>query len=284
VQIKINMIIKEFERFEKFLFVKKGLQPITVRGYVVMIRKVLRELGTLRPTHKEIEEYVYVLYRSLYSYSHKLNTALAIEQYMDFIGRPLHLGRQKKPKVLIKSTLTEAEITKMIFNCRNSRETAILTLLAYSGIRNKELCGARVRDIDFGSNTIRVVQGKGLKDRIVYISGHCVKALLKYLEEYPRSEDQYLFTTVAPNGNEIYVGQALRKLVHVVAKRAGFTKRVWPHLFRHSLATNMLHRGANILTVKQQLGHAFIESTMIYIHSIEYGVKNEYERYVPSYV
>lgn len=273
----------EHREFEKFLFVKKGLQPITVRGYRVMIRKVLRELGTLKPTEKEIEEYVYVLYRSAYSYSHKINTVLAIEQWMDFIGRPMRCGRQKKPKMIIKSTLNESEVTRMIFCCRNSRESAILTLLAYSGIRNKELCGMRVRDIDFGSNTIRIIQGKGLKDRIVYISGQCIKSLLKYLEEYPRSEDDYLFTTVAPNGHKIYVGQALRKLVYTVAKRAGFTKRVWPHLFRHSLATNMLNRGANLLTVKQQLGHVFIESTMIYIHSLEYGVKNEYERFVPSY-
>lgn len=278
--------MEKYKDFEKFLYIKKGLQPITVRGYLVMIKKILRDLGTLTPTIEMMDDFVYSLYCSEYSYSHKINSVLAIEQWMDFIGTPTRFGRQKKPKVLLKTTLTEAEITKMIFNCRNSREIAIITVLAYSGIRNKELCGLKVRDIDFGNNTIRIVQGKGLKDRIVYVSGHCVKAVLKYLEDkrYKRSEDDYLFTTVAPNGNKRYVGQALRKLVHVVAKRAGFTKRVWPHLFRHSLATNMLNRGANLLTVKSQLGHAFIESTMIYIHSSEYGVRNEYEQYVPSYM
>jgi integrase/recombinase XerD len=274
----------EYKDFQKFLFIKKGLQPITVRGYVTVVRKVLRELGTLKPTIEEMDDYVYDLYRSEYSYSHKINTVLGIEQWMDFIGTPTRFGRQKKPKLLLKTPLSEAEITKMIFSCHNAREVAIITTLAYSGIRNKELCNLKVKDIDFGSNTLRITQGKGLKDRIVYVSGHCIKSLLSYLEKYPRGDDDFLFTTVAPNGKKKYLGAALRKLVKKVAKRAGFTKRVWPHLLRHSLATNMLNRGANLLTVKQQLGHVFIESTMIYIHSSEYGAKNEYEQFVPSYV
>jgi integrase/recombinase XerD len=268
--------------FEQFLIVHKGLQPITIRGYVTVIKKVLREMGTTTPTHEEVESYVAGLYVSTYSYSHKMNSALALEQWMAFIGNPLRLGRQKKPKRIIQNTLTEAEITKLIFNCKNVREQAIIALLAYSGLRNSELCKLKLKDIDFGSNLVRVREGKGLKDGLMYISSYCTTLLLKYLAAYPRTEEDYIFTTVRNHGR--YSGQDLRKLIKVVSKRAKMTKRVYPHLLRHSLAVNMLNRGANIMTIKSQLRHSWIETTMLYVHSLGYGFKTEYERYAPSYI
>jgi site-specific recombinase XerD len=76
----------------------------------------------------------------------------------------------------------------------------------------------------------------------------------------------------------------VRKLVHKAAARAGLTKRVWPHLLRHSLATNMLHRGAHLLAIKEQLGHAFDETTMIYVHSSPEHAQLQYRMYAPSYL
>jgi len=81
-----------------------------------------------------------------------------------------------------------------------------------------------------------------------------------------------------------YGTQDLRKLVHVVAKRAGIQKRVWPHLFRHSLATNMLVRGAHILAIKEQLGHAFVETTMVYLHAAPIAMQAQYRFFAPSYL
>jgi site-specific recombinase XerD len=66
--------------------------------------------------------------------------------------------------------------------------------------------------------------------------------------------------------------QDVRKIVHVVAKRAGIVNRVWPHLFRHSLATDMLERGASIYSIQAILGHAYVSTTM------------DYQRYAPSFV
>jgi integrase/recombinase XerD len=91
-----------------------------------------------------------------------------------------------------------------------------------------------------------------------------------------------LFVTIQ-NGNP-YGTQDLRKLVHVVAKRARIQKRVWPHLFRHSLATNMLIRGAHILAIKEQLGHAFVETTMMYLHAAPTAMQCQYRFFAPSYL
>ncbi len=266
--------------FEKFLVIKRGLQPVTVSGYVSGAKRMEKRIGK-KPSTEKIEEYMYQLYNSEYSYAHKTNTALAVEAYTEFLGRPLKFGRQKKPKTIVKDTLTEAEVTKIIFSCKNLKEKAIISLLAYSGIRNKELCDLKVKNFDSGKNQIRVIQGKGLKDGISQISAECSKILQNYIQENNLEENDYMFWTY--QGNQ-YTGGALRKRVKVVSKRANILKRVFPHLFRSSLAVNMLIRGADIISLKNQLRHSMIDTTFQYLNSIVLGERNLYEKFEPSYL
>lgn len=270
------------QEFSDFLLVKKGIRQITIDGYQGAAKRMMRRLGTRKPTPEQIYDYMAWFHRQNYSYSHIHNTVLALEWYMNFIGNPIKLGRQKKPRTIVKNTLSEAEVTRLLMHCKNIREKAILSLLAYSGVRNRELCSLKVNDVDMGNNTVRVLKGKGVKDRLIYFSSDCTRILLEYLRLYLRSEEDYLFTTL--QRNECYTGYALRKLVKVVTRRAGFTRRIYPHLLRHTLATNMMHRGADIWTVKNQLGHVFVESTMIYLQSMPYGTQTDYSKYAPSYL
>ena len=69
-----------------------------------------------------------------------------------------------------------------------------------------------------------------------------------------------------------------------VSKKAGISKRVYPHLFRHSLASNLIKKGANIITVQNQLRHEKIDTTMIYIRSFPERIKDEYQYFVPNYI
>jgi len=271
------------EAFEQFL-VLSGLQSITVQGYLGSAKRFTRVVGE-NPSEADVNKFVYNLYTSTYSYSHKTNTVLAIEKYMAFLGRPMQLGRQKKPKRIVKDTLTEAEVTKLIFNCKNVREKAIVALLAYSGIRNSELCNLKVKDVDLGKNQLTINQGKGLKDGKCEISPECTKILLEYLNTYeygPRLPDDYLFTTLRKN-NQYHTGD-LRKLIHVLGKRAKIERRIWPHLIRHSLSVNLLMRGANIFLIQKQMRHTLIETTFTYLNSIVIGLRNDYEKYAPSYL
>lgn len=239
-----------------------------------------KTLGS-KPDNSTMEEYIYKIYNSDYSYSHKTNTALAIEKYTEFLDRPLKLSRQKRPKTIIKDTLTEAEITKIIFSCKTLKEKAIISLLAYSGIRNKELCNLKVKDFDSGKNQIRIIQGKGLKDGISQISASCSKILQEYIYKENRDEKDYFFKTYQENQ---YTSWALRKRVKVVSKRANIIKRVYPHLFRSSLVVNMLIRGADIVSLKNQLRHTLIATTFHYLNSVVLGEKNNYEKFEPSYL
>lgn len=201
---------------------------------------------------------------------------------MEYVGKPIKLGRPRKPKRIPKETLTEAEIPVILSACKNIRERTILTLLAYSGMRNEELCNLRVRDVDCGNNLVRIIQGKGSKDRCVPVTGECIKTVLQYLSEYPRDDSEYMFTSLRTGSR--YSEWSLRYLIKSVDGRTFIKKRVHPPLFRHSLATNMLMRSANIFTIQQQLGHADIQTTMIYLNPKTNRLQTEYQAYAPSYL
>jgi len=273
---------RELNQFEKFLLVHKGIGMVTLKGYNDSVRRLTRALKTDEPSHEQITDYIVGMHEKKYSYSHIVNTSLAIEWYMQFTVNPIKLGRPKKPKHIIKDTLTEAEVTMLIASSKNIREKAIISLLAYSGIRNKELCELRVCDVNLGDNMLRVLEGKGKKDRLINISGDCSRILINYLNYYQRRPDDYLFTTL--NKNNKYGTSDLRKLVNVLKNRAKINKRIYPHLLRHSLATNLLKRGANITLIQRQLDHVFIETTMVYLRSYPQRIQNEYNLYIPSYI
>lgn len=234
--------------FESFLFLK-GLQPITVLGHLTGINRILRQVEP-----GCFDQFVIGLYKSNYSYSHKANSVKNIEYYLEFIGQPKRYNRQRKPRTLIKETLSESEVNRLFFVCKNIREKTLLAMLAYSGVRPKELCRIRLCDLNLGNKTLFVNQGKGMKDGFVELASGCVEILLQYLSAYP-CED-FLFHTLS---GKPYNQCALRKLIKVLAKRAGLNKRIYPYLLRHSFAVNMVKRGAHILYVKQQqIGRAHV--------------------------
>jgi integrase/recombinase XerD len=274
---------RKLDGFSQYLCARRGLAECTIDDYIGTIRRLYPAIG-LNPAHHVLDALIVKMRKGGASYSHVVNTSLALERYTEFIGNPIQLGRPKKPKRIIRGTLTEAEITLMLAASRNIREKAILTLLAYSGLRNKELCGLKIADVDVASQIVHVHGGKGQKDRDAFFSPDCAGVVLKYLQrERPGARpEEPLFVTVQKG--HPYATQDLRKLVHVVAKRAHIQKRVWPHLFRHSLATNMLIRGAHILAIKEQLGHAFVETTMVYLHAAPMAMQGQYRFFAPSYL
>lgn len=266
------------DNFYNHLLVQDGLQKITVEGYRKVLTKFFRENKHFN--RKTVESYIADMRQRNCSYSHVANTSVAFEKLSKYLRKPIKLGRPRKPKQMIKNTLTEGEIARMLAICKNSRERALLSILIYTGLRNKELCGLKTDDIDVGGLYLRVIEGKGSKDRMVYFTSECGQMLSEYKSEY--RPNGVMFTTLALHRQ--YTGWALRKMVKVVAKKAGIKKRVYPHLFRHSFACNLLNRGANIMTIQSLLGHADIRTTMLYARSSPQRVKQEYMFFNPSYL
>jgi integrase/recombinase XerD len=275
-------LANQMKKYEEHLIVDLGLSPMTVAGYCRSLSIALRRMRKFCPRAEDIRQFVLWMHERKFSYSHIVNTSLAVEYYARLKGITIKLGRPRKPRQIIQNTLSEAEISRLIHATKNAREKAVICLLAYSGVRNSELCNIRRKDIDLGANQLKILGGKNKKDRVVNISPECTRVLIEYLGAWRRQPDDFLFVTLEKE-HQLATGD-LRKLVRVLGRRAKLGKRVFPHLFRHSLATNLLNRGASLIMIKDQLGHAFIDSTMIYVTSMPFRTKSEYDFYKPAYM
>ena len=276
---KLKNVIK---KYQQHLVVDHGIGRNTVDGYARSLSIALRRMRKFAPKPAEIKQHILWMHTRNYSYSHIVNTSIAIEHYAKQRGITIKIGRPRKPRRVIKDILTESEVSRIIQSARNLREKAIVCLLAYSGMRNREVCNLMVRELDLGSNRVIVLAGKNKKDRIINISSDCTKELIEYLKSYTRSENDFLFTTLSRR-NQLTPGD-LRKILRTVAARQLGTRRVYPHLLRHSLATNLLNRGASLITIKDQLGHVFYESSLVYVNSTAFRNRSEYEYYKPAYM
>ena len=273
---------RQMKRFEAYLIVDRGLAKVTARGYCRTVSISLRRMKKFVPQYTNIKEHVGWMYDKKYSYSHLVNTALGLEHYTRFKGEAVKLARPKKPKRLIKDVLTESEVTRLLLAARNIRVKAMICLLAYSGVRNLELCNLKLDDVDLGANQVTVRDGKNRQDGVINISAECTKVLIEYLRHHPREKDSYLFTTLVKN-NQLTTGD-VRKTLRLTAAKAKIGRRIFPHLLRHSLATNLLNRGASLMMIQQQLRHRFIESTMIYVVSRPIRNRSEYDFHKPAYM
>ena len=167
-----------------------------------------------------------------------------------------HGRNGRLPRVLDWSRVEQA-----IAGETRPRERAILSLLAYGGLRRGEVVGLRVGDFSLGASTLHV-RGKGNKDRVVVLPRIGGEALAKYLASRATAPaDAALFVTAA--GRPITY-RAVTRAVRRVARRLGV--HVHPHMFRHSYATELLERGADIRDIRDLLCHESVAITEIYTH------------------
>lgn len=281
--LHVDRKIREaIDAFRAHLRVDRGFADDTAYGYCSHLAAALRRLRTTRLTTGAMRRYLLWMRDKGYSFSAQLNTTLAFEAYARMNGRYVRFGRQPKPKRVLKGLLSEAEVNRMIQMAETPRLKAIMAVLAYSGVRCAEFVNLRVDDYDLGANEIRVVLGKNNKDRIVRVSAECTRLVADYLRTTKLTGDDWLFTTVKRGAP--LARADLRKIIKVLARHANIGRRVYPHLFRHSLASTPLNRGASFNLIRQQLGHAFLETTLIYAQSLPARERSEYELYKPAYV
>lgn len=246
-------LARQLKRFEEHLMVDRGLSKVTAGGYCRSVSIALRRMKKFVPQYQNIKTYIGWMYEKNYSYNHVVNTSLGLEHYTRFKGDVIKIGRPKKPKRVIQDVLSESEISRLIASARTIRAKAIVSLLAYSGARNNELCNIKVEDVDLGGNQVTIRDGKNRQDGVVNIAPECTKILIEYLKEYPREKDKFLFTTLVRK-RRLSTGD-VRKTLRTTALRANIGRRVYPHALRHSLATNLLNRGASLMMIQQQLRH-----------------------------
>jgi integrase/recombinase XerD len=148
-------------------------------------------------------------------------------------------------------------------------------LLHASGLRVSELVNLNRDSIE--ENRIHVESGKGKKDRVAYLDNGILDLLQVYLSGRT-DEDPALFVN---RKDTRLTDRYVEMLVKKYAKRAGIKKKVTPHTLRHTFATHLLENGANIMVIKDLLGHASLSTTQIYTHVTDEHKKEIYERSHP---
>ncbi len=164
--------------------------------------------------------------------------------------------------------LSREEIWAMLKNAQLLKHKILIGLLYGCGLRCMEVRNIELKHLDIDRKLLHIVQSKGNKDRYVPLSSHLIRGIQKYISA--THPGKYLFEgTGNPQGKGFdgrYSQRGVQWAVKTVARQAGILKEVHTHTLRHTYATHLLEDGVNILTVQKLLGHANIDSTMVYLH------------------
>jgi integrase/recombinase XerD len=273
----------ELQDFKEHLQSDKK-SPFTVRQYRIIvglfldwIKKAPRDVSA-----EDLE--VYKRYLSLdkkYAKTSLYLTVKGLQAFFRFLG--MDVAEDLKPPKRgepIPKYLSEGEMSALLKAAADDgRDEAIILTLGYTGLRLGELCALNVEDVDFADEVITVRSGKGDKGRIVLMEERTRDALGEHLKARKASAGPLFVST---KGRRINY-KAVERLIEKYAKRAGIIKRVTPHVLRHTLATSLLRRGADIRIIQQLLGHASVATTQIYTHVDDRALKDAYRRAKPQY-
>lgn len=214
----------------------------------------------------------------------KLSTLKAFYKWLvaeEFILHdPTAKIRTPKQEKRLPKAMSPDELEMLRDACVDSKERALVEVFYSTGCRISELAGMKTADIDWRNGGLPVV-GKGNKERIVYLNGKAIYQLKKYLtyREYEEDDCEYLFsTTLRPYRKMSNV--AIRKIINRIAARVDTSKKVTPHVFRHSMATNAINNGIELGDLQQLLGHSNPSTTLRYTAVSEERKHNAHKRFV----
>ncbi len=201
--------------------------------------------------------------------SSKVKTKMAANAFAFFFRQVLNQPYEL-PSILFQahssklpSVMSTEEVRTIINSIDNVKHRAIISLLYSTGMRLSEIASLKIEDIDSKAMRIKVVSGKGNKDRFTILSDAMLMELRAYWLLY--KPEKYLF-----NGPAKGKKYSVRSIQHILAKaliKVGLDGKSYTiHTFRHSFATHLLNQGTDLLSIKALLGHANIGQTMQYLH------------------
>jgi integrase/recombinase XerD len=167
---------------------------------------------------------------------------------------------------------------------RGLRDRALIELLYATGMRVSELIGLRPADVNFGASYLTCT-GKGDKQRIVPIGDEASAWVRKYLRDarpglLGKRKSPRLFVNARGGGSGL-TRVGFWKILKIYARQAGLATSLSPHMLRHSFATHLLERGADLRAIQMMLGHANLSTTQIYTHVLEQRLRTIYDQFHP---
>lgn len=175
----------------------------------------------------------------------------------------------------IRLPFSNVEIDRLRFACKTDKERALIEVLLSSGVRVSELADITVPDVDFDRLSIHVKNGKGGKERTVFINQLALAHLQKYLLSRKHTGNHLFYNK---KGEPLNPG-GVRYILNEIARRAN-VENVHPHRFRRTFATGLANRGMDIQVIRKLLGHSNINTTLQYVYTSDESVHNSYQKYI----
>ncbi|MCK5083011.1 MAG: tyrosine recombinase XerC, partial [Candidatus Omnitrophica bacterium] len=264
------------DKFISYLEIEKNYSPHTILNYRIDLEDFLQFIG---PTPIDGVDYLFLRkflaqLRTKHYRPRTLSRKLSsLRSFFRFLHREGFV--QENPAVLLMSPkldktlpkfLSEGEVAKFIEapslkTVSGKRDRAILETLYSTGIRVSELVGLDTNNVDLIGNIAKVA-GKGKKERLVPIGDKALGAIRDYLQDR-KHQSRALFLN--KNGTRLS-DRSVRNIVDKHIMAVSLTKSISPHVLRHSFATHLLNRGADLRSVQELLGHVNLSTTQIYTH------------------
>ena len=276
---------RELKSFERFMITERK-SFYTIKEYKFLISGFLsycdKDISVI--SFEDIENYKnFIVIEKQYSKASQYLAMKAVKLYYKFknMDIPPNLVPPRRSQKM-PVYLNQKDAGVLLNGSSNNRNIAVLSVFLYTGLRVSELVNLEIGDIDFEENIIYVHAGKGDKDRIVVMPDICKDHIKSYMKERIkiRSNNNYLFIS---NKKTKFNTSTVERMVKRVAENSGITKKVTPHVLRHTFATSILRNGGDIRFIQQILGHSSLATTQIYTHIDDNTLKEMYSQHMPKY-
>lgn len=298
---EVSIVKTEIKEFLDYLSSEKGLSNNTAVAYAQDLDQLgefcaLYKIEAIQASQKDLRDFVAYLRKqelSTRTIARKIST---LKQFYKFLLRedkikadPADLLTIVQKTKRLPKHLTIEEIFRLISSAEGTspseiRDRALLEMWYATGARVSELAQLTVSQIDFQEKVVKI-RGKGNKERLVPISEEAVIWAKKYqairhdwLRESGLKDTKIFFLT---HFGKAFSRQGIWKLVKKYAKKAQISRKVWPHMIRHSFATHVLRGGADLRAVQELLGHKSISTTEVYTHLAIENLKTMQLKYHP---
>ena len=289
------MLERYIQKFVTYLKIEKNSSPHTITNYLIDLKEFdnsIKEKALDKITHVDVRLFLARMKEKKLSKRSVARKMACLRSFFKFLCREgytksnpatgLQTPKQEKRLPLF---LDENQVTKLIeapdvSDVYGARDRAILETLYSSGLRVSELVGLNKENIDFISGVLKVF-GKGKKERLAPIGDRALRAIRKYLEKFKHPNIKEKKAVFLNKSGRRMSDRAVRRVVEKYIRKTSLNEKISPHSLRHSFATHLLDRGADLRSVQELLGHANLSTTQIYTHVSTERLRSVYDKVHP---
>jgi len=289
------MLDRYIQKFIAYLQIEKNASPNTTTNYLIDLKEFdgsVKEKALEKIGHTDIRLFLARMKERDLSKRSVARKMACLRSFFRFLCREGYVksnpaaGLQTpKQERRLPIFLDEAKVARLIeapdvSEVYGARDRAILETLYSSGLRVSELVGLNRESIDFISGVLKVL-GKGKKERLSPIGDKALKAMRNYFDKKEGLDIKDKRAVFLNKSGKRMTDRAVRRVVDKYIKKTSLSEKISPHSLRHSFATHLLNRGADLRSVQELLGHANLSTTQIYTHVSTERLKAVYEKTHP---